>query len=149
MKELATDGIAVAVTCQVLKYKLRRWRCRSRGGSVNLTERHWESTEFGRTGADSVGGKPVRTAAAGTPVTSFHVANRPVISEQCSLMVSVCRPVRKCGEIALNTARNRCAATGERKNTIVHSRCLVGVRHGDVRSGERCHVPYRRPGGTM
>ncbi len=32
--------------------------CRHRLGSVNLTERNWESTAFGRTCADHVGGTP-------------------------------------------------------------------------------------------
>lgn len=50
-------------------------------GSVNVTERDWGSALLGYAGADSVGGKQVQ-AVEGTPVTSFHVANRPVISER-------------------------------------------------------------------
>ncbi len=49
-------------------------------GSVNLTEPDWGSTEFVHSWWDSVGGKPAQ--AAGAPVTSFQVANRPVISER-------------------------------------------------------------------
>ena len=56
-----------------------RWA--TQRGFVNLTERDWGSALVGYAGADSVGGKQVQ-AVEGTPVTSFHVANRPVISER-------------------------------------------------------------------
>lgn len=56
-------------------------RARSCVGSVNLTERDWESTVFGYAEADSVDEPPIQVAA-GTPVTSFHMANRTVISER-------------------------------------------------------------------
>ena len=40
--------------------------------------------------------------------------------------VSRCRPGRKCGEMPLNTDKNRCACPGDVNRFIARSRCLVG-----------------------
>lgn len=50
-------------------------------GSVNLTERNWESTVSGHSGRILLVGRRVQTAT-GMPVASYQAANRPVISER-------------------------------------------------------------------
>ena len=61
-------------------------------------------------GGLGVGG--MRQAAAVSPVASLQTANRRVISVRESSAVSPWRRDRKCGEITLNTTRNRSAAPG-------------------------------------
>jgi ribosomal protein L37E len=65
-------------------------------------------------------------AVADRPTTSFQVANLVCISCRYPAAVSRCRRGRKCGDIALNADRNRCAPPGERNFFIARSRALVG-----------------------
>jgi hypothetical protein len=66
-------------------------------------------------------------AAVGvSPVTWCQVVNRVVISWRYWAAVSRWRRGRRCGDIRLNTDRNRCACPGEVNFFIARSRCRVG-----------------------
>jgi hypothetical protein len=65
-------------------------------------------------------------AVVDRPMTWFQVVNRMVISRRCSSACSRWGWGRKCGDIPLNAARNRCAPSGEVNFFIARSRWRVG-----------------------
>jgi hypothetical protein len=86
----------------------------------------WCPGVTGRPGSGCGFGVASYQAAAGSPTTSFQVANRVFISCRYPSAVSRWRWGRKCGDIPLNADRNRWAPPGERNFFIACSRCLVG-----------------------
>ena len=59
-------------------------------------------------------------------VISFQTVKRSAISWRHPVADSRCRRGRKCGQMRLNTDRNRCACRGEVHRFIARSRCPVG-----------------------